>query len=354
MLFVKYSPLSLSLQAPIAAAPRMNALNDAKPPETMLHITVLFYGNAADHRGAWDAATLRQGFRHKDGVSTMSSYPNGIFVRAIGDKLPTVVASFVGHVRQKVLAGLGGYDAIIRSHLAPDPCSVVPSMANFTLSIRAYYGHRHEFKIRVLAPPSVRAMDRFDFLFDMMETVEHWDVNSINMYGYSDGVLIFTAVEADAARLVRLFRVLITDEIRYARVDDEIMDVPYREYRRGRSYFMQYGITTSSGTEWGPAPFCVPVQPGYETIDAVEDKCAICLTDLDQNLARTACGHIFHLGCMNKLWDHALDKCPLCRSKIESVRRVRMMPSAVVRSRTRSQTESDRVQKRRRVEGHGN
>lgn len=65
---------------------------------------------------------------------------------------------------------------------------------------------------------------------------------------------------------------------------------------------------------------------GGEEIDSDQEMCSICLMefekeDLVNKLLR--CGHVFHMGCLEKWLDRCQFTCPLCRS---SVLRLRSSP----------------------------
>ena len=263
-----------------------------------------------------------------------------------------MVASFVTHARQRLYEGLNGYRAFIHTYLAPDPMHYDPRVYYYTLSVRVFYGTRKEYKIVISAPPDVDSrVTSSDFLLDTIQTMENWDVNSINAYGFLRNGMYLTSREEDARNAVKLFRCVIRDEIRSQYRG--CLDVPFRQYRRGNKIFLQFGVTTTSGTTWGASPNCVPLHAGYVTIESVDDVCAICLSSLSTNLVKTGCGHVFHLKCMNALWEHSGDstKCPLCRNGLGSIHRARVaVDHSLRRPSTRSVSESisDRVQKRRR------
>ncbi|KAI3466550.1 hypothetical protein Pfo_023213 [Paulownia fortunei] len=64
---------------------------------------------------------------------------------------------------------------------------------------------------------------------------------------------------------------------------------------------------------------------GGEAIDS-EEMCSICLMEFEkQDLVNKLprCGHVFHMGCLEKWLDRCQFTCPLCRS---SVLRVRSSP----------------------------
>lgn len=331
----------------------MSAIQALLQPGMCVHITILFEGNAADHRGAWDATTLSEGFQVRPGETLrITQYANGVRLHALETNMPQMVASYVTHVRKRLYDGLNGYRAFIHTLLAHDPFYNDPGVYYYTLSVRVFYGPRGEYKIMISAPPEVNGqLSSYDFLMDTMQTMENWDVNSINAYGFVRNGMYLTSREEDAENLAKLFRCVIMDEMRSHYRG--CLDVSFRQYRRGNIFFLQFGVTTTAGTTWGKSPNCVPLKPGYITIDRVDDVCAICLNNMSENLVKTDCGHVYHLKCMNTLWEHSVGsiKCPMCRNELTSIHRARPLVKYIARrpsTRSQSETISDRVQKRRR------
>ena len=46
-----------------------------------------------------------------------------------------------------------------------------------------------------------------------------------------------------------------------------------------------------------------------------ENRCSICLEDLNDDIMTTSCGHTFHNNCINEWKNHA-STCPICRKVI--------------------------------------
>ena len=314
-------------------------LREFLEPTMNVHMTFIFYGSAADHRGAWEPSTLYEDFELECGETlTPSGLPNGVLLHGTKKKMPVFVSSLIRHVRQKVAEGLCGYPARIYTHLSQDPLH--PQEHFFILEIRSFYGLLEQYKFMIHAPSSVqRHVTNCDFIFDTLMSMDHWEVNSISQFHRIRCGIMFSSREDDAVSVARLFHLIISDEI-ILRTPD-CCDVPFRQYRRGNMFHLQFGITTSMGTVWGPAPKCLPIKKGYANMRQIDDDCAICLTELRKDVVVTDCHHVFHMKCMQALWEHGGQafKCPMCRAGVDALQRVRFQPTESI---------SQRVVKRRR------
>ena len=66
-----------------------------------------------------------------------------------------------------------------------------------------------------------------------------------------------------------------------------------------------------------------PVSPGVHADDGAVPMCPICLEPLQEGLAVTACGHVFHHACLLETWEGGFHACPKCREPIASLADIR-------------------------------
>lgn len=58
----------------------------------------------------------------------------------------------------------------------------------------------------------------------------------------------------------------------------------------------------------------IKVRGEHVKVAKSDENCSICLEDMEIDLVKTKCGHIFHKDCLSRVRN---DNCPLCRSSIE-------------------------------------
>ena len=55
----------------------------------------------------------------------------------------------------------------------------------------------------------------------------------------------------------------------------------------------------------------------YTTTETIDDVCSICLENLENNIIKLDCNHIYHIRCINMwiIYNNNIE-CPLCRTEI--------------------------------------
>ena len=51
----------------------------------------------------------------------------------------------------------------------------------------------------------------------------------------------------------------------------------------------------------------------------IDDVCPICLNDLETDICKNTCGHLYHCTCISN-WANRSDVCPVCRAPLNLVR----------------------------------
>lgn len=297
---------------------------------TTVCVRLHMYGNAASHRRSWDANTFVRAFRRSRPFPklvwdvTTDIEKDDIYFCA---EDPTVIVKrFVAFAEEMVRKGLGDYqDAQICT-----TCAMIGPI--FSLTIRALYGARQTYQIIVHAPESaLEYVANFAYLFESMEAMREWDVNSIVRFASIPNGVHFDALESDACKMfnylcneLRVQIPLVVEDI----IDRRLFDVLIRKSRRGNRMYIRVGFEWDTTTDWGaPVPRLPVLADSSIQIDPIDHFCAICMDPLKKSLIQwSGCKHVFHLKCMHELWSNTrAPKCPLCRSPMTTLQKVHVL-----------------------------
>ena len=58
--------------------------------------------------------------------------------------------------------------------------------------------------------------------------------------------------------------------------------------------------------------------PHENNLINIEDVCSICLNNLEIDICRNTCGHLYHCNCINT-WANISNTCPVCRAPLNLV-----------------------------------
>ena len=285
------------------------------------------YGNAASHRRCWDAATFVHAFKRSRpfpslvwDVTTDNDFDD-VFICA---ENPTkIVKRFVEFVENMVRQGMGDYQ---HAQICVT-CALVGSI--YSLTVRALYGARQTYQIIVNAPESAAEyVANFAYLFESMETLREWDVNSMIRFASIPNGVHFDALESDACKMFNYLSDELRDQIPTILedvADEPLQDVLLEKSRRGNRMYIRIGIEWVTYTEWGAPGPRLPVLPGPSvSVQTLDHDCAICMDSLQSDLIQWgACNHVFHLQCVRDLWTSTISpKCPLCRGPMTTLHKV--------------------------------
>jgi len=315
-------------------------------------------GNAASQRGNWSVNTFANAFAqskpHPDLRWEWDVDGENAQVHISARDPAPIVGNFVRFVESMIKTGLNGYDHVKIFISCEDVDDII------SVYVRSVYGMRNAYRIIVQAPSCVQeTAGSFSFLFETMETLPHWDVNSIAHFARIPNGVLFQANESDACTMASY----LTDEIRSEIPDvlhdhpDTLVDILVAKSRRGNTFILQVGLewrdprgSPPHPIEWGPTAARLPVstEPPVRLL-VPDDVCSICLEPFRQDLFRTGCQHLFHRNCMNDMW-HATSSprltCPLCRDPVFKLERVVVVPP-VSKRKPSTPTIADRVKKRK-------
>lgn len=294
---------------------------------TTTTVRLHLHGNAASHRHCWDADTFVRAFKRSKPFpglvwgATVDIVKKEIYFCA---EDPTNVATgFVQFVEYMVRQGVGDYQ---HAQICVT-CALVDSI--YSLTVRALYGDRQTYQIIVHAPESVLDyVADFTYLFECMETLLEWDVNSIVRFASIPHGVHFDALESDACTMFNYLSDELRDQIPTILedvADEPLQDVLLQKSRRGNRMYIRIGIEWATYTEWGaPGPRLPVLSDPSVVVQALDHDCAICMDSLQSDLIQWGeCNHVFHLQCVRNLWTSAVSpKCPLCRGLMTTLQKV--------------------------------
>lgn len=322
---------------------------------TTASVRLHMYGNAASHRRCWDANTFVRAFKRsrpfpelvwdvttdieKDEIYFCAEYPVDI------------LRQFVSFVETFVRKGLGQYqDAQICV-----TCAMVGSV--YSLTVRALYGARQTYQIIVHSPESaLEYVSNFAYLFESMETLRDWDVNSIIRFASIPNGIHFDALESDACIMFNYLSDELREQIPLIMedvADERVLDVFVRKSRRGNRMYIRIGIQWQTRKEWGaPVPRLPVVSGSSVQITPIDHSCPICIEPLSTDLVQwNTCKHVFHLHCVHDLWCNTrAPTCPLCRQPMSVLQKVHIpAPTEPKRPRLKvTRSIASRVKSRKR------
>lgn len=319
-------------------------------------ITVYFQGNAATRRGIWSVRTFRDSFRacgfltdiewraecdYESDTMTITS-PEPYAAR--------LMAYFVNHIREKILHGLGNYS--INVIITVVKTDIYSDRESHRIGVLVNYGVLKKFNLVISAPDIAQNfIGNFEYLYEQMECMQHWDVNSVSTpASIPDGVQ-FWCKEQDAHALVSHLQESIQDQLPdmlNAISDEPLLDVFTEFFRRGSRLYIRVGLERLYDTEWGQKTQSLPICDSHLYVSSLpDDACAICLQNMEQELVVTECQHMYHKECMQLLWNSATPfKCPLCRLDMKELQIVKLCVPTVKRPIRRSKRLQNRKKRK--------